>query len=137
VIRVVIDTNVLVSGLQNRKGNEARVTYGVERRMLRPCLSEAIFLEYIDVLARPKFGFPIDDVARLLSTFRRLGAFFETDATLPAVPDQSDAMFMACAAAANAEYLVTGNRRHFPDPFYGSARVVNARELLNRVAPDA
>lgn len=48
-------------------------------------------------------------------------------------PDPGDFMFMLCAMEAQAEYLVTGNRRHFPERFYGSARVVNARELIDRI----
>jgi putative PIN family toxin of toxin-antitoxin system len=137
VIRVVVDTNVLVSGTRNRIGNEARVIDAMQSGVLIPCLSEEIFQEYIEVLGRSKFTFPKEEVAVLLAMIRLAGDFFKPDALSLAVPDQSDAIFMACAAAAHADYLVTGNRRHLPGPLYGSARVVNARELLARITSEA
>jgi uncharacterized protein len=137
VIRVVVDTNILVSGVRTHKGNEAKVIDAVRGSVLRLCLSEVIFLEYVDVLFQPKFAFLTDEVAELLSTIRKVGEFFEPNATILVVSDQSDAKFMACAMTALADYLVTGNRRHFPNPFYGSARVVNARALLGRITPNA
>ena len=46
-------------------------------------------------------------------------------------------MCIACAVAAGAQFLVTGNRRHFPGDRYGTATVVNARQLLDRLAASA
>jgi len=42
-------------------------------------------------------------------------------------------MFLLCANAARAEFIVTGNKRHFPNAPYGPTRVVNAGELLDRI----
>jgi hypothetical protein len=41
-------------------------------------------------------------------------------------------MFLACAQAANVEFIVTGNKRDFPAPGAG-IEVVNAGELLRRI----
>jgi putative PIN family toxin of toxin-antitoxin system len=137
VIRVVVDTNVLVSGSRNLRGSEARVIDAVRIGVLRACVSEEIFREYVAVLTRSKLGFLTDEVAALLATIRSLGEFFDPKVVSFTVPDQSGAKFMACAIEAQADYLVTGNRRHFPGPFYGSAQVVNARELLAHITPDS
>ena len=48
-------------------------------------------------------------------------------------PDPADTKFLHCAAAAQADFLVTGNKRDFPEPSYGPTRVVNAGELLDRI----
>jgi uncharacterized protein len=136
VIRVVVDTNVLVSGIRNRRGNEAQIIGTIQRGILAPCFSEVIFAEYVEVLARSKFGFLTDEVATLLATIRSRGQLFEPDPWPLVVLDRSDAKFMACAMAAQADYLVTGNRRDFPEKSYGSARVVNARELMDFIAPE-
>ena len=40
-------------------------------------------------------------------------------------------------AVVDTNVLVTGNRRDFPEPFYGTAAVVNARQLLDRLADGA
>jgi predicted nucleic acid-binding protein len=50
-------------------------------------------------------------------------------------PDEPDNRFLECADAAGADYLVTGNKRHFPASF-GNTRVVNARELIETITPD-
>jgi predicted nucleic acid-binding protein len=49
-----------------------------------------------------------------------------------ASPDPADTKFLQCAAA-QAEFLVTGNKRDFPHSPYGPTRVVNAGELLDRI----
>jgi hypothetical protein len=40
---------------------------------------------------------------------------------------------LQCAEAAQAVYIVTGNKRHFPAALYGRTRVVNAGELLDQI----
>ena len=52
---------------------------------------------------------------------------------LSACPDGDDNRFLECAAAAEADYLVTGNKRHFPMQ-WKKTRIVNARELLHLLA---
>jgi predicted nucleic acid-binding protein len=47
--------------------------------------------------------------------------------------DPADTKFLHCAQAARADYLVTGNKRDFPDASYGATRVLNAGELLDRI----
>ncbi len=44
-------------------------------------------------------------------------------------PDPDDNIFLECAEEARADYLVTGNKRHFPR-FWEFTKIVNARELL-------
>ena len=45
-------------------------------------------------------------------------------------PDPGDDKFIACALAGKADFLVTGNKRHFPQTEFRNTRVVNAAELL-------
>jgi putative PIN family toxin of toxin-antitoxin system len=71
VIRAVIDTNVVVSGLLARAGNEALILLAIHQGLVRPCFSEEILEEYAGVLARPKFAFPADEIAFRLLERRR------------------------------------------------------------------
>jgi predicted nucleic acid-binding protein len=48
-------------------------------------------------------------------------------------PDPKDDKFMACALAARADFLVTGNKRDFPLDQLGATKVVSAGELLNLI----
>lgn len=134
MIRAVIDTNVLVSGLLSPNGNAALILLAVHQGLVHPCVSAAAMLaEYEEGLARPKFGFPADDIAMVVAMFRDKGVLIDPPGTAPVLPDPDDAMFLHCAQAAQAEYLVTGNKRHFPAETCGAVKVVNAAELLDRI----
>ncbi len=133
MIRAVIDTNVLVSGLLSPAGNEAMIVLAIHQGLIRPCFSEAMMQEYAEVLARPKFSFEPDEVAAALAMFRDNGELVVPGTTELDLPDPDDAKFVHCAETAQAEYLVTGNKRHFPPDACGTVRVVNAGELLDRI----
>ena len=76
MIRAVVDTNVLVSGLLSPSGNEALIILAVHQGLLRPCLSEQIIDEYAGVPARPKFAFPPDEIEALIAMLRGNGELF-------------------------------------------------------------
>jgi putative PIN family toxin of toxin-antitoxin system len=133
VIRAVIDTNVLISGLLSPSGNEALILLAVRQGLLHPCFSEDILTEYRNVLARPKFGFPPDEIAALLAMFRNNGKLVQPAGSTFVSPDPADTKFLHCAQAGQAEFIVTGNKRDFPDAPYGQTQVVNAAELLVRI----
>jgi uncharacterized protein len=66
--------------------------------------------------------------------FRDKGEFIVPKAVTAVSVDPGDTKFLQCAETAQADYLVTGNRRHFPESSYGVTRVVNAGELLDWIA---
>jgi putative PIN family toxin of toxin-antitoxin system len=133
MIRAVIDTNVLVSGLLSPNGNEALIVLAIHQGLVRPCFSAAVTEEYAEVLARPKFAFLPDEIAAVVAMLHNRGELVVPDGSAPVLPDPSDAKFLHCAVAAQAEYLVTGNKRHFPQEASGAVRIVNAGELLDRI----
>ena len=133
MIRAVIDTNVLVSGLLSPAGNEALIILAIHQGLLRPCLSEEIIEEYAAVLARPKFAFPPDEIAALIAMLRSRGELFHAEASPAISPDPGDTKFLDCAKTAQADFIITGNKRHFSDALCGPAHVVSAGELLDRI----
>lgn len=137
MIPVVLDTNIFVSALISPRGNEAAALGAAKIGRLLLCFSLDIISEYELVLCRPKLKFDRSEVQDTLAFIRREGRLTSVpigNAISPMTsPDPSDTMFIACAIAANAAFLVTGNRRHFPEPRYGTAQVVNARDLLARL----
>jgi predicted nucleic acid-binding protein len=85
------------------------------------------------VLARPKFSIEPDAIAAALAMFRDNGELVVPRTVARDLPDPDDAKFVHCAETAQAEYLVTGNKRHFPAEECGTVRVVSAGELLDRI----
>jgi len=114
VIRAVIDTNVLVSAMISSAGNEALLILAIHQGMLTPCCSEEILQEYNDVLLRPKFAFPTNEVDALLDLLRHRGDILDPAPVPGTSPDPGDDKFIACALAGRVDFLVTGNKRHFP-----------------------
>jgi putative PIN family toxin of toxin-antitoxin system len=130
VIRVVIDTNILVSAMISSTGNEALLVMAINQGLVTPCWSVEMLREYSDVLLRPKFGFPAAVVDALLDLLRLHGNLLDPTPIARTSPDPGDDKFIACALAGKAGFLVTGNKRHFPQTRYADTRVVNAVELL-------
>ena len=129
-MRIVLDTNVLVSGLLNPFGSPGRIVQLVAAGELSLCYDARILCEYRDVLLRPGFGFRSDHVDRLLEQIRTAG---EPVAAVPLahrLPDRDDEPFLEVAVAAAAEYLVTGNLRHYPARARGDTRVLSPAAFL-------
>ena len=136
MIRAVVDTNVFASGLLSPSGNEALIILAIHQGLIRPCLSEEIVEKYSQVLARPRFAFPPDEIEALIAMLRHKGELFQPDDSPSASPDPGDTKFLHCASAAQADFLITGNRKHFPELRYGPTRVVSAGEPLDRITLD-
>ena len=114
MIRVVIDTNVLVSALWSGGGNPANIVKLVST-VITPVFTEDIFLEYVDVLNRPRFKFSTGKTNGLLLGLRKYGEIIEVvEKSLIPMVDETDRIFYDTARTSGA-ILVTGNRRHFPD----------------------
>jgi predicted nucleic acid-binding protein len=54
--------------------------------------------------------------------------------TLQITSDPDDNKFLECADTAGADYLVTGNQRHFP-VFWKKTKVITSREFIGMVSP--
>lgn len=134
-IRVVLDTNVVVSAHLNDEGFERYVFDLCLAGKLEVVVSKEILEEYDGVLRRPKFGLDPRMVARSLRLLRSKARVVRPQKKLNVARDPDDNRFLECAHRARAHYLVTGNKRHFPKA-WRQTLVVNARELIEWIAPD-
>ena len=132
MIRVVIDTNVLVSALLKSLGSEAAVLFTVTDGKALWCVSPAILSEYEEVLRRPKFSAIPPIYITALLTLASRAERVTPDFTLTGSPHGPDNRFLECAEVARAEYLVTGNHRHFPLR-HKTARIVTPKQFLEIV----
>ena len=134
MIRVVFDTNVLVSAMLNASGTPANVLRFAVHRHVQLCVSEAILDEYEAVLRRPKFRLSPQTVTAMMKSIRAVAATVNPARTLSVSADDADNRFLECAEAAGADYIVTGHTQHFPDSF-GRTHIINARRLVELVTP--
>lgn len=130
-MRVVLDTNVIVSGL-NFPGNERIVLELALRGRFELCLSTFILDEVAGVLER-KFGWAEERSAQAISTLRNAAHIIEPDRRPDVVrAGHPDNRVLECVAAAKAHYLVTGDRRHLmPLEEHQGAYILNAPRFLS------
>jgi|SRR5580704_10805367 putative PIN family toxin of toxin-antitoxin system len=134
-IRVVLDTNVVVSAHLKSEGYERHVLDLVLAGKLQLAASEAILTEYADVLTRAKFGIGVKHVAKSMWLIRSAARIVRPRHELKVTSDPADNRFLEYAESARADYLVTGNKHHFPKS-WRQAWMVNARELVEWITPD-
>jgi len=134
MIRVVLDTNVVVSAVLSPDGFEARVFKLALHGHVQSYLSNPIKAEYERVLSSPKFDFSKTRVRGTLLRLQNCAHIVRPMRTLTKCTHEEDNRFLECAEAAGAEFLITGNKRHFPSDWKRTS-VVNAREFLERTLP--
>jgi len=132
---VVLDTNVIVSAHLRAEGLERFALDLAINRRVQLFYSEPILAEYEAVLSRAKFRISPAKLAESLLLIRMAGKRVLPKRRLHAATDPDDNIFLECAEEARAEYLVTGNKRHFPEA-WRDTRIVNARELLTEILGD-
>ena len=133
-MKIVLDTNVLVSGLLSPHGAPATVLRSVVAGSASICFDERILAEYRSVLARSKFGFDADQVAVLLEFLEATGQPVVAPPLALSLPDPSDEAFVEVAIASAADFLVTGNLKHFPAPNLRGVRAIAPRRLCDTLA---
>jgi uncharacterized protein len=96
------------------------------------CVSGDIFAEYEEVIRRPRFHRSDSEIATVLRTIRDEGVWVKPTKSVRACSDPDDDIFLECAQAAAAHYLVTGNAKDFPAAWVGT-QIVTARQFLDAV----
>jgi putative PIN family toxin of toxin-antitoxin system len=92
-------------------------------------VSDVILEEYRRVLGKPKFKLRPRDLESFFATLKQKAVLVESKHWLQVSSDDADNRFLECSESATADFLVTGNKKHFPERWKTTA-VVNAREWL-------
>ena len=133
VIRVVIDTNVIVSALLFGGKPGRLVTYWKEER-IRPYTSAAIVEELLRVLSYPKFDFASKEIEYLL--YSEVLPFFEITTVKSGstiiTNDPADDIFLHCAEAAGAEAAISGDRHLLSMKSHRGIPILTPGQFLNR-----
>ena len=137
-MRVVVDTNVLISGLFFPESHPGQVIRGWLSGSFEVLLSRALVAEYAEVLLRPKFdrfGSPEVRLRRLLrlASLKNCLVVGERDSLpeIPEVRDIKDAPFVECALRGRADVLVTGDKDLLALGSFGGVRVLAPGEFLD------
>ena len=132
MVRVVLDTNIVVSACLRPEGAPATIVELALVGSFTVCLSHDVLWEYREVLARAKFSRQVERIGALLEGIEEVAVVVTPQQRAEVSPDEEDNRLLECAEAAEADYLVTGNRKHFPKSF-GKTRVVSPLDFLTEL----
>ena len=133
-LRLVIDTNIVVSAALKPDGLQRTVLLLAITKPARLYVSDGILAEYREVLARPELKIRKGLRQQVLQLIKSRSQTVKPSRPLQVTRDSDDNIFLECADSARADYLVTGNPRHFPK-FWKKTKVITSRELIDIVAP--
>lgn len=127
-MRLVLDCNVIIS---------AGLTDGISRRALSLAsfshdilVSDEMERELRNVITRPMFADHAQSLRQLTENILKLSIRVKGAAYPYGLPDPDDEIYLSAALAARADFIITGNKRHFPKNVCESVRVVTPREFL-------
>ncbi|MFK5927000.1 MAG: putative toxin-antitoxin system toxin component, PIN family [Desulfuromusa sp.] len=127
-MKIVLDTNVLISGLINPTGVPAKILNLILNQNIIVLYDTRIIKEYVDVLKRRKFSFTKESIDPLLDFIKYEGCFVAAEPLKISFKDEDDKMFLEVAKTGRAEYLITGNIIHFPKERF----IVTPREFIEK-----
>ena len=133
---VVLDTNVVVSGLMNETGKPGRIIDLALENRFQVAYDDRILSEYEDVLARPELRIRPARARAVIAHIELTGQLIEAD-VLPVdgFQDSDDLPFAEVFIAANAQALVTGNLRHFLPLVEKGLAIYSPAQFLERFFP--
>ena len=130
-MRIVLDTNVLVSGLLNPNGAPGRIVDLIIAGQVQVLYDDRILGEYREVLSRPQLAIDPSS-AQALIDYLRLSGEYVLALPLPetTLPDPNDVMFAEVAVSGKADAVVTSNSRHFSGMKTGDVKICSPSEFI-------
>jgi putative PIN family toxin of toxin-antitoxin system len=133
-LRLVLDTSIYVSATLKPRSLPRTVLLLAITRPARLYLSPPMLARVASVLARPELAIRKGLRRQLLDLLAKRSIHVKPLRKLHIAADPADDMFLECAETARADYLITGNPRHFP-PFWKSTKIISPRDFLSLAAP--
>jgi putative PIN family toxin of toxin-antitoxin system len=133
-LRLVIDTNVVISAAIKPESLQRTTFLLAITKPARLYVSRPILEEYAEVLSHPELHIRKGLRQQLLQLIKNHSYIVAPSRRLEVAGDPDDNMFLQCADSAKADYLVTGNQKHFPI-FWKKTKVITPREFISLVAP--
>lgn len=133
-IFAVIDTNVLVSGLLSPNGYPGRIVELLRSGEVRAILDDRISREYSEVLKRPAFGFPANEIDIFLERILSFAVYAEIgrENIIVDMLDAGDIPFAECAISFGCP-VVTGNHKHFKNGKLGDLLILTPAEFIDYI----
>ena len=137
-MRIILDTNILISALVSPLSAPAKLLDAWERKTFTLVASSALIAELRDVAGRPFFRARLRaSAAELLAAGLRDFSFYCRDLPSgPIAPDPKDSYLLAMAEASSAEFLVTGDKELLSLKHHKSTRILTPAAMIEILKKD-
>ena len=129
-MKIVLDTNVLVSGLLNPFGAPGEIVRMLGAPEITLCVDARILAVYHEVIRRPRFGIDPIKADEMMEGLYQSSEIYPARPLRLGLPDEDDEPFLAVALAARARVLITGNLKHFPLKARAGMTVLTPAEFI-------
>lgn len=139
MLKIVLDTNVLVSSLIQRNYPYFIVYELLNDDKFELCISAELMAEYHEVLTRPKFARFPDFFVRaeaILVEIEARATKYHPTITLNIISDDDDNMILELADECSADFIVTGNTNDFSFPTYKQSKILTPKEFWDSYNTD-
>ena len=134
MLKVVFDTNVIVSAALYEKSLPALLLSLALKDKVKFFVSPALLNEYEAVLQRPRFKLGQKQITELMGKINQRALIVTPTKRLKILKaDEPDNRILECARA-KADFIITGNKRHFPFEEFKGSKIVTPREFINSIA---
>ncbi|MBN1625736.1 MAG: putative toxin-antitoxin system toxin component, PIN family [Deltaproteobacteria bacterium] len=132
-MKIVLDTDVLVSGMLNPSGPPGRIVDFLRTDVVQLVVDDRIVAEYSDVLRRDYFlkYFSRSDSEDIIDYLSKNSHYSSSSVVIHNMPDEGDAPFLEMAITEDVP-LVTGNLKHFPEKLRKGCTVLSPMQFLKR-----
>jgi putative PIN family toxin of toxin-antitoxin system len=131
IIRVVLDTNILVSALLF-SGDLSKIIDLWLKGKIIPLITSETFEEFQKVLAYPKFSLTEEEIKMIIE--EHVLPFFEVvepeESITGICNDPDDDKFLTCALSGRAEFIISGDKELCNLKKYKGVKIITAREFL-------
>lgn len=132
-IKIVLDTNILISGFLNPHNPPGRILFHLtEPGLLKLLISDEILAKYEGVLKRKKFNLDKSKIIYALTLIENISIKTTPKEKLNITDDKDDNKFFECAIEGNADFLISGDIKHVQKiKKYKGIKVISPAEFIN------
>ena len=129
-MRVVLDTNVFISGIFF-SGPPSNILKAWANQTFRLVLSQQILDEYQRVAEALSSKFPTIDIDPIIEIVTIHGEFVDTQGVnIPVCEDPDDNKFIECAVASNSKIIISGDKHLLKLDGYQGITILNPRNFV-------
>jgi len=137
MLRVVLDTSVLVAAVRSRNGASFALISSIPSPDFQTCVSVGLYTEWLDVLLRPEHLPPGQNLQDAAGFVRYLASQSHLQKVhflwRPFLGDPDDDMLLELAFAAGCRYIITHNVKDFRGAEQLGVTALTPREFLNLI----